>query len=232
MWYIYYSLICTLFHYYVKHSVDKVIAKCLEAVTLQRICSAWRSSCWSGTGWQRCRLKALSFSSDPPIPLSHLSQSCTWHTQWLQLDLCNMFWLTVSYLTSQINYKKDKGPMCLTSCQQILPLTRWWALSSVCPDGCWYVSIAPGCQWALPAGPLLPGYRLTGAAVCPPRLSGCSCPADAAAPFPSAGEKHTQTDQKCWFWSPGRHINQMCIDLIHYVPGQHPVWSALVGEEL
>lgn len=79
-----------------------------------------------------------------------------------------------------------------------LPLTRWQALSSARPSRCWLVSIALGYQWALPAGPSPPGYRPTGAVVCRPPLSGCSCPVDAAALFPSAVPGNTVTQIKSY----------------------------------
>lgn len=71
-----------------------------------------------------------------------------------------------------------------------LPSTRWRAASSARPGRRWRSSTAPGSRWARPAAPPRPGCRPTAAAVCRPPPSGCSCPADAAAPSPSAAKSH------------------------------------------
>lgn len=58
-----------------------------QELTLQRICSAWSSSWWSGRDWESVFLKVRNFSRESAIPFSHFSQSYNGRTKKLHSHL-------------------------------------------------------------------------------------------------------------------------------------------------
>lgn len=129
-----------LFKWIKKYNSCVNVASC----TLHLICSEWSSSWWSGSAWESWRLNARSFSRDPPIPFSHLSQSCT--------QTANKHWkysvtTVLCYVVITFFY----------SCFEII-LFKWfnWAYSIVCGlfwNFVWilkwkrYMMICWNCKW-------------------------------------------------------------------------------------